>query len=486
MKVKVVAVAPSPASTDAEVFFAWRRRDALAGVDAGAGPWGRLTALYPGFSGEEGERLLHLGEPAGRNLLLGLGTEPFQRDTFRRAGGNIVAALGKSGAVRLVVHLPACAVPVADMVECLVEGVILSGYRFDRFRSKKEDREPSIAELVLVGETGREANGALRRGSRSAEAVNHARDFANTPANHLTPRHFAATAAEIAEDTGLALRVLERKQMQRLGMGGLLAVSQGSAEPARLIALEYRSGRKVPTLLLVGKGLTFDSGGISLKPGAGMEDMKYDMCGGAAVLMAMAAIGREKPRRIDVVGVVPATENMPGPAALKPGDVVTVCNGRTVEVVNTDAEGRLILADALAWGVKTFRPDAVVDVATLTGAVVIALGHHYAGMMSNDDALAGRVDLAAARAGEPVWRLPLGPEYAKLLKSDVADLRNVGKKREAGAIVGGAFLQEFVDGLPWVHLDIAGTAWEFPERSYMPKGASGVGVRTLLELVRSW
>jgi len=270
-------------------------------------------------------------------------------------------------------------------------------------------------------------------------------------------------------------------------MGGILGVSQGSDQPPRLVILEYIRSKKGPTLLLVGKGLTFDSGGISLKPASGMEKMKYDMCGGAAVLAAMQAVGSERPENINVVAVIPATENMPGPGAIKPGDIISQYGGRTVEVVNTDAEGRLILADALAYGVEKYRPDAVVDLATLTGAVVVALGHHRTGLFSNDDVLAGRIIAAAEQSGEPVWRLPLGPEYTEQLKSKVADLKNVGKKGDAGAITAAAFLEEFVpEDVPWAHLDIAGTAWDYTEKTYVPKGPSGIGARLLIELIRSW
>ncbi|HHK60552.1 MAG TPA: leucyl aminopeptidase, partial [Desulfobacterales bacterium] len=276
------------------------------------------------------------------------------------------------------------------------------------------------------------------------------------------------------------------EELQDMGMGGLLAVNQGSARPARLVVIEYRTGRKAPTLVLVGKGLTFDSGGISLKPSAGMEEMKYDMCGAAAVLAAMYGIGVERPTGTDVVGVIPTTENMPGPGALKPGDIVTLYGGTTVEVANTDAEGRLILADALAWARERFAPAALIDIATLTGAVIVGLGHHYSGVMGTDDQLVERLIAAGDRVGEPMWRLPLGKPYRKQLESTVADIRNIGKKKDAGTITAGAFLQEFVGDTPWAHIDIAGTAWNFTEKSYVPAGPSGIGVRTFLALVRDW
>ena len=269
-------------------------------------------------------------------------------------------------------------------------------------------------------------------------------------------------------------------------MGGILGVNQGSDIPAKMVILEYSSGNdKAETLLLVGKGLTFDSGGISLKPAGGMEDMKYDMCGGAATIAAMGAIAQEAPKNINVVAIIPTTDNLSGSKALKPGDIITAYNGKTIEVINTDAEGRLILADALSYGIKKYSPAAVVDLATLTGAVILGLGHHNTGLLSNDDGLAEKVRQAGLRAGEPMWRLPLGEEYRKQLKSKVADLKNTGG-RPAGTITAGAFLAEFVGDTPWVHLDIAGTAWNFTKKSYIPEGPSGIGVRSLLELVRFW
>jgi leucyl aminopeptidase len=269
-----------------------------------------------------------------------------------------------------------------------------------------------------------------------------------------------------------------------MGMGGILAVNQGSSIPPKLIILEHRPKHFSKTFLFVGKGLTFDSGGVSLKPAAGMQDMKYDMCGGAAVLSAMKTIGLEQPE-VRVIAIVPATDNMSGSAAVKPGDIIKHYNGLTSEVINTDAEGRLILADALAYGIKKYSPDCVIDLATLTGAVIIGLGHHRSGLMSNNDKLARKIIEIGAECGEPAWQLPLGKDYSKQIKSDVADIKNIGGKA-AGSITAAAYLQNFVGDTPWAHLDIAGTAWDFTEKSYIPKGPSGIGVRTLIEFVRSW
>ncbi|MEN8142860.1 MAG: leucyl aminopeptidase, partial [Thermodesulfobacteriota bacterium] len=298
--------------------------------------------------------------------------------------------------------------------------------------------------------------------------------------------HFADAGRELARRHDLlTCKVLEKASMKKMGMGGLLGVNQGSAQPPKMVVLQYKNGgRKAPNLLLVGKGLTFDSGGISLKPGAGMQDMKFDMCGGAAVMGVMQAVAELKPK-LNVTAIIPATDNMPGPEALKPGDVITHYNGKTVEVINTDAEGRLILADALAYGIDKFKPSAVIDLATLTGAVIIGLGHHQTGLMANDDDLAEKLLASGKQSGEPLWRLPLGDDYQKQLKSDVADLKNIGG-RAAGTVTAACFLKEFVGDTPWAHLDIAGTAWNYTKKSYVPKGPSAVGVRTLVELIMNW
>jgi leucyl aminopeptidase len=308
--------------------------------------------------------------------------------------------------------------------------------------------------------------------------------MANEPGNGWTPKQFADYAADLAKTHGLTCTSLEKKDMEKLGMGGILAVNQGSSTPPCMVTLEYNPGKKSDTLLLVGKCITFDSGGISIKPASGMEEMKYDMCGGAAVLAAMAAVAEEKPG-IRVVAIVPATDNMSGSRAIHPGDIICHYNGVTSEIVNTDAEGRMILADALAWGIKTYAPDCVVDIATLTGAVIIGLGHHYTGLVSNSDALSERLVAAGKDAGEPVWRLPLNKDYEKQIESKVADIKNVGGK-PGGTITAAAYLSKFVDKTPWAHLDIAGTAWDFTEKSYIPKGPSGIGVRTFISLIRSW
>ena len=459
------------------------------------------------FSGKEGETLLFYPPgkgkiPAKRVLVVGLGKAeegksdngltPANnwRENYRKAGGKVSATALKTKASKIMAAIPESFIlDRRETAECLTEGFMLGAYQFKKYIKSTEEDEPQgkINEVLLY--TSKEKGAAskgLANGKAAALGGISARDMANEPGNVWTPTRFAELGRKLAKKYNFACKVLSKANMQRLKMGGILGVNSGSAEPPKMVILEYKTSKRNPTLLLVGKGLTFDSGGISLKPPLGMEEMKFDMCGGAAVLGAMQAIGEEQPKGINVVGMVPTTENLPGPSALKPGDIITIYGGKTVEVINTDAEGRLILADALAYGIKQYKPKAVVDLATLTGAVVIGLGHHRTGLLSNDDDLAYKVMAAGDRSGEPLWRLPLGPEYTKQIKSKVADIKNVGN-RAAGTITAAAFLQEFVGDVAWAHLDIAGTAYNFTEKPYIPsKGPSGIGVRTLLELIRNW
>jgi leucyl aminopeptidase len=449
------------------------------------------------FRGQAGKSLLYYREsPEGgkeleRVIVVGLGKDKPTTELFREAGGVAVSAALATKARKLKVALPGpfAGLARAELARALTEGLVLGSYRFDKYRKdfEPEEEDDSLKGIVIHGGEDLTIDVAIKQGLVTALAVNSARDMANEPGNHWAPAHFAKAGRDLAGKYDLTCKVFDKTALKKMGMGGIVGVGQGSVQPPALVALEYRGGTvKSPTLLLVGKGLTFDSGGISLKPGAGMQDMKFDMCGGAVVLAVMQAVAQLKPAGINVVGLVPAAENMGGSAALKPGDIISQFNGKNVEVVNTDAEGRLILADALAYGVKHYHPTAVIDIATLTGAVIIALGHHRTGLLSNDDALAAKLLTIGDHCGEPLWRLPLGKEYRKQLKSEVADLKNVGSDRAAGTITAACFLEEFVDKTPWAHLDIAGTAWDFTKKSYVPKGPSGVGVRTLLELVLSW
>jgi leucyl aminopeptidase len=422
--------------------------------------------------------LLYPGEPP-RVVVAGLGKrEDLDAERLRVAAALVAQEAGRRKATSLAWLLPD-SVDDTAAAEGIVTGTILGSYRFDSFKSDSGDSAPALEALTLVGPDAlASAAGSARIG---AEAQNRARDLQSTPANVATPAYLAARAEEIAAaHEALSVEVLGREEIVAKKMGGLVAVSQGSVEEPRLIVLRHGGGGGA-TLGLVGKGVTFDTGGISLKPGAGMQEMKYDMSGAAAVLEAVAAIAELK-LAIDLIAVVPATENMPSGTAIKPGDIVTQYNGTTVEVNNTDAEGRLILADALAYAIE-LGAERVVDLATLTGAVVIALGSTFAGVIANEDALAGEVERAGVTTGELTWRLPLHPEYTKLMKGTFADLSNLGAKREAGTATAGAFLAEFVGDTPWAHVDIAGTAWDVG-RAYTGKDASGYGVRLLVELAR--
>jgi leucyl aminopeptidase len=419
-----------------------------------------------------------------RVLVVGLG----RREEFEPERARVAAALGCGQAAGFEAERIAWVVPgegEPDAVTgALVDGTVLGSYRFDRFKGSDPDEEPRprIEELVLLGADG-EASAAADAARVVAEAANRARDLQNLPSNVATPSHLAQRAAEIAEaHEAASVEVQGREEMEREGMGGLLAVSRGSHEEPKLIALRYRGAEaRGGTLGLVGKAVTFDSGGISIKPSARMHEMKMDMSGGAVVLEATSAIA-ELGLKVDVLAVVPATENMPSGHASKPGDIITQHNGKTVEIINTDAEGRLILADALSWCVAQ-GAERIVDVATLTGGVITALGSTYAGLVSNDDRWAERVWEAGQRTGELAWRLPLHPEYKELTKGSVTDLVNASEKRKAVTIYAASFLEEFVDGKPWAHLDIAGTAWDVG-RDYVGKGATGYGVRLLVALAR--
>jgi leucyl aminopeptidase len=440
------------------------------GADDAKGSFKTMTRLYPGGP----ERL----------LVVGLGErEELDVEKLRVLAALVAAEAAKVEAISLAWALP----PYEDeaaAAEAIVTGTILGAYRFDRFKGKDTDEDdepgPHLESLTLLGPA--ELAGAAETARVYSEAANRARDLQETPANFAKPEDLAKRAEEIAAGNDkVTVEVLDGDAIRAKGMGGLAAVTQGGPVDARLIVLRYAGGGDGPTLGFVGKGVTFDTGGIVLKPGAGMQDMKFDMSGASAVLEATAAIA-ELGLPVDLITVVPSTENMPSGTAVKPGDVITQYNGKTVEVNNTDAEGRLILADALAYAIE-LGAERLVDMATLTGAVLIALGSTYAAVVSNDDELAREISAAGEESGELVWRLPLHDEYRAMMKGTVADLSNLAKKREAGTITASAFLEEFVDGTPWAHIDIAGTAWDV-NRAYTGKGGSGYGVRLLVQLVR--
>jgi len=488
--------------SDLTVFFAFHRKDNTPSCEPAVQSQVAHAYALNDFTGKNEDQLLYYPAPGNgqkntggkRILVLGLDTADKEKpvsgflETLRKRGGDIAKACEKTKAGSLTICQPQIPdIPREKSAQALTEGILLGDYRFRRYKqtSRKESDFPGIDSVSFSSDRDTASvKQGVEKGRITAAATCAARDMANEPGNGWTAESFAGYARSLADTHGLTCTCLDKKAMKELGMGGILGVNQGSVTPPWLVILEYDPGKKADTLLLVGKGLTFDSGGISIKPAAGMEEMKYDMCGGAAVLAAMAAVAEEKPD-LRVVAMVPATDNMPGGSALRPGDIIRHVNKVTSEVVNTDAEGRLILADALAHGIKTFEPDCVVDIATLTGAVIIGLGHHYTGMVANSDELARRVEAAGQDAGEPVWRLPLNEDYVKQIESKVADIKNTGGK-PAGTITAAAYLYKFVGDTPWVHLDIAGTAWDFTEKSYIPKGPSGIGVRTFIQLIRSW
>jgi leucyl aminopeptidase len=444
-------------------------------------PFAGVPGAGDAKSGYKKLALLHPQRP-GRVAVVGLGS----RDEFEPERARVAAALATRQATsheaRTVAWLPPSAGDPAAVGSALVEGTILAAYRFDSYRSADADEPPArIETLTLLGDDGLSAPAEASR--IATEAENRARELQDQPSNVATPSYLAERALQIAAgDDRVTAEVLGPEEIERLGMGGLTAVARGSDEEPRMIVLRYGGGPEGSELLaLIGKAVTFDSGGISIKPASRMNEMKMDMSGGAAVLEAVAAIA-ELGLELNVLAAIPSTENMPSGHALKPGDIINQHNGKTVEIVNTDAEGRLILADALSWCAGQ-GADRMIDLATLTGAVVVALGSTYAGLISNDDEWAERVRAAAEETGELAWRLPLHAEYKELTKGTVTDLVNASEKRKAGPIYSASFLEEFVDGVPWVHLDIAGTAWDVG-REYVGKGATGYGVRLLVALAR--
>ena len=489
-------------ASDLAVYFAVQQKKKPPACDPAVQPQVKNAYALGDFAGKKDETLLYYPgggtakNPSGskRVLVLGMGMAddrkdvPVFLDTLRRLGGSIARTCEKTKVKSVAVCLPHLEkITLEKTAEALAEGILLGDYRFAKYKqtTRKETDYPGIDTIWFACKQDiPSVRKGVKKATNAAMAACTARDMANEPGNGWTAREFADYARSLARTHNLTFTCLEKKELEQLGMGGILGVNQGSSTPPCMVVLDYNPEKKSDTLLLVGKGLTFDSGGISIKPAAGMEDMKYDMCGGAAVLAAMSAVATEKPT-LRVVAIVPATDNMPSGSALRPGDIIRHVNQVTSEVVNTDAEGRLILADALAWGIKTYAPDCVVDIATLTGAVIIGLGHHYTGMVSNNDALARRLEDAGRDAGEPVWRLPLNEDYIKQIESKVADIKNTGGK-PAGTITAAAYLSKFVGDTPWAHLDIAGTAWDFTEKSYIPKGPSGTGVRTFINLIRSW
>jgi leucyl aminopeptidase len=459
---------------------------AAAAIDRAAKGYVSRVVRRGDMQGKAGSTLLLHDIPgitAERVLLVGLGpVAEFREKRYREAIAAAVRALNATGAQEATLHLTELAVGrrdatwrVAHAVAVAREGV----YRFTRMKSKVESEPPALRRLTLNVDRAAEKGAAagLAQGSAVAQGMSLAKDLGNLPPNVCTPTYLAAQARELARRYRMKITVLERADMERLGMHTLLSVAQGSAQPPKLIVLEHRGGpKKMKPVALVGKGITFDTGGISLKPAGEMDEMKFDMCGAASVLGTMKAVGEMK-LPVNVIGVVPTTENMPGGRATRPGDIVKSLSGQTVEILNTDAEGRLILCDALTY-VERYQPAAVIDIATLTGACVIALGHVASGLFSNDDALAREVTSAADTSHDRVWHMPLWDDYQEQLRSNFADFANIGG-RPAGSVTAACFLARFAGKFKWAHLDIAGTAW----KSGKEKGATGRPVPLLTQFL---
>jgi leucyl aminopeptidase len=442
---------------------------------------GILNGLIAGGEARAKHRHLAVAHAGGKRwILVGLGSrDELDGERVRVAAASAYGRARELGARRLCWEVPHKVGP--EIATAIVEGTVLSGYRFDRFKGKPPEESAGLEALVVSAHDDLET--VVAEAEIVARAVNAARNLQNTPANEMAPRHLADAARVLGELDGVTVEVEGREGLERLGMGSFAAVAQGSDEEPALITLHYDGpDASGPVLGLVGKAVTFDTGGISIKNANKMFEMKFDMSGGAAVLGAIEAIA-ELRLPVRIVAVVGATENMPSGHAMKPGDVVRAANGTTIEIINTDAEGRLVLADCLTHAVN-LGAERLVDIATLTGAIITALGTTHAGLMASDDDWAAQVTEAATSTGELVWRLPLHPEYAKALDSETADVMNVNEARKAGSIVAAEFLRRFAGDVPWAHLDIAGTAWG-AGHPYASKGGSGFGVRLFVELARA-
>ena len=479
MRTRATTDAPSDTSADTIVVGVFEGEDIAHDLDGAP-----LQALLDGGEAKRAFKKLALTHAAGKRwLLVGLGA----RQAFGPEHARVAAALAlgralEAGARRLCWELPH---KVGDEVtEGFVEGTVMAGYRYDAYKSRGEDADAVDGRLEeLLVSAHHDASAALEAGRLAGEAANAARDLQNAPANELTPTKLAGRARQLADELGLSCEVLGREQIRYSGMGAFAAVAQGSHEEPQLITLRYAGpNAKGPTIGLVGKAVTFDSGGISIKPGLGMSGMKFDMSGGAAVLEATAAIARMR-LPISVIAVIGATENLPSGHAMKPGDIVRARSGTTIEIINTDAEGRLVLCDCLTHA-REQGAERLVDVATLTGAISTTFGSNYCGLFASDDDWSELVRAASERAGEDAWRLPLHPEYADAIRGKYADIANAVEDRKAGSIVAAEFLRRFTGDVPWAHLDIAGVAWD-RGRAYAAKGGNGFATRTLIQIARA-
>ncbi len=453
---------------------------------------------YADFTGKKQEivTIPHHDNGAIKHIIIvGIGTKKDATlEGYRRALALLYRTMVAQRCTSAAVHIP-----TSSLFDCTPEHLgqesaatlLMAEYNYDEFVSKDETKKqkPELKNIIFYSSSKEEASfkQGIEYGEIIGSAVNKTRYWVNTPPSHLTPIDLADKAEAIAKKYNLAFTKFAEPQINKMGMGGLAAVGRGSDNDCQLVIMEYKTKKKsAPTIAFVGKGITFDSGGLSLKPAVSMETMKEDMSGAAAVITTMEALAQIKPD-INVIGVAPLAENLPSGKATKPGDIVRFYNGKTAEIKNTDAEGRLILADALSYVVKHYKPDAIIDIATLTGACAYALGPFHSGLMGVHDDLIERIKKSAQHSGDHVWQLPLSDDYAAAIKSDVSDMCNIGNnKYMAGAITAAHFLKNFVGDTPWAHLDIAGTSFNVPDKPYYRTGATGVGVRLLVDIARNW
>ncbi len=484
----------APPSSGAVVVGAWEDRVLTAAArqldEATGGAVSRAVAASPRFHGKKNEVVAIVGPPnlpVSRIVVAGLGKpEALDARLLQDLGGALVAHLNAAGeseatvAVDLASDLGGkAALKPAEAAANIAFGAELRSYRFDKYRTtQKPEQKPSLAAMTVASEAGAAAKDAYRAMRCAAEAVFFTRDLVSEPANTIYPETLADEAASLSR-FGLGVEMIDEKRMRELGMGALLSVGQGSVRPPRVVVMEHKGGPAgSPPLGFIGKGVTFDTGGISIKPAAGMGEMKWDMAGAGVVIGLMRLLAARK-AKVNAVGIVGLVENMPSGSATRPGDIVSSLSGQTIEVLNTDAEGRLVLADALWYCQDRFKPQLMIDLATLTGAVIVALGHEHAGLFANNDELAERLIAAGKAVGEPLWRLPLADSYNRAIDSDAADVKNIAGDRAAGSIIGAQFVQRFVNNVPWAHLDIAGVAWSKKDAPTVPKGATAFGVRLL-------
>jgi leucyl aminopeptidase len=480
----------APPSSGAVVVGVWEDRVLTAAArqldEMTGGAVSRAIAASPKFHGKKNEVLAIVGPAnlsASRIVVAGLGKpDALDARLLQDLGGNLVAHLNGAGesAATVAVDLGGkTALKPAEAAANLAFGAELRSYRFDKYRTtQKPEQKPSLTAMTVASEAGAAAKDAYRAMRCAAEAVAFTRDLVSEPANTIYPETLAEEARSLSR-FGLEVEILDENRLRDLGMGAILAVGQGSVRPPRVVVMQYNGGATgTPPLGFIGKGVTFDTGGISIKPAAGMGEMKWDMAG-AGVVIGLMRLLAARHAKVNAVGIVGLVENMPSGSATRPGDIVRSLSGQTIEVLNTDAEGRLVLADALWYCQDRFKPQLMIDLATLTGAVIVALGHEHAGLFANNDELADRLIAAGKAVGERLWRLPLADSYNRAIDSDAADVKNIAGDRAAGSIIGAQFVQRFVNNVPWAHLDIAGVAWSKKDAPTVPKGATAFGVRLL-------